>query len=220
VWSFESWKGGGFEAGWLQFQPRWMDTHHYFVTLPCHSFLTAGKLECPHCLRLRPLCESAYVAWYGETGKPKCSLVKSYSRPGLDKLRPNEAITVGKGKDKFTPVFVRPRANVPQWVPTPGTERTEEQFQRWLLRLWKLPELVEFFSSDKPVSLAGVAPPPAPDPGRRGRAPVYTPDQERELIQGCLPVRPAGGDGGGLRLLGEALPPPPVPNGKHRKPPE
>lgn len=153
TWTFERWKLGGYKAAWLTGEPVWLDTHFYFVTHPCHSFVTGGKLACPHCQRGRPMAEAAYVPWVDESGKPYSSLVKHYTRPIVDKLRAGDPITVGKGKNKFDPVFVKPREGARQWVPSPGSERTGEQFERWLLTIWKAPELFGFFGVDNPVTL-------------------------------------------------------------------
>lgn len=157
TWSLENWKERKNAAGWLQLPPVWMETHHYFVTVPCHSFLTQGKLECPWCRKCRPVEDSAYVAWVDESGKPFASSFKKYARPILAKIRPNDPILLGKGGDKFSPVWVKPRDRSYTWVPSPGTERTVEQFERWLLRVWKSPELMEFFAVDKPLSPAPAA---------------------------------------------------------------
>src|SRR5262245_12480012 len=218
VWSFESWQGGGYEAGWLGGEVVWLEAHHYFVTVPCHSFLSGGKLRCPHCEKFRPVVEVGYVPWIGESGKPMCSLVKHYARPAVAKLRVFDPITVGKGKNKFAPVWVKPRGGANRWSPTPGSERTGEQFEAWLLVIWKVQELTEYFAAAAqaaPAAAAQAAPAAAAQADDDERCPVGPMTRaawERAVREQKQKQKPADG----AVPLADVLPV--IPNGKHHKP--
>src|SRR5262249_28553346 len=50
----------------------------------------------------------------------------------------------------FDAVWVKARPAAPQWVPSEGSERSTDDFERWLIVLWKAPELFEFFNMAPP----------------------------------------------------------------------
>lgn len=157
TWTIEKFKGGRIIPGFADLKPVWMTVHFRFVSLPCHSFLTEGKLKCPNCA-IKNTFTQGYVPYLDDGGKPMCCAVREYTRPIVDKLRRYQPITVRKGPDKFHPVLVTPREKSEDWRPGRGGIRTQEEFCHWIIRTFKVPELIEFYGADRPVAAERVPP--------------------------------------------------------------
>ena len=217
TWTFEGFKGGGIALGWIAGRTVWVEAHHRFVTKPCHSFMTGGKLECPYCGVWKVNLEQGYMPWLNEAGKPMCTAVRDYSKPLLKALPAFSPIRIRKGDTKFKPVIVERSKHAGLYSPDAATARTEEQFEDWLLTLWGDKALIDYFRT-APIVKAEPEPAAKVEADQGGEA--VEPDRERELLKQFVRSRiewPGKDQPAGPELVGEVIGHDPSVNGK-RKP--
>lgn len=160
TWSYLDLKGGGSAAGWLAGPVEWVETHHYFRTIPCHWSISDGRLECPWCPKAPAVEWSGYVPFYGESGKPYLAIVRGYSQDVVMSLKTFDPLIVSKGKSKFDPIVItRPLGKRERYKSSLASRQEPVDIRPFLLKLWKEPALVTFFSahpatSDTPVTPA------------------------------------------------------------------
>lgn len=150
----------------------WFDCHTKGRTKPCLHTVTNGALTCEKCSPFEVPEEVGFQPLYREdTGKPVVVVVHEYSRDQVDALRFHQRVVVGREKLIGSPLWIHKALHhEPRYTSSlPHRMRPADPTES-LVRLWGMPELVEWFykqrgPSDTAVSL------PQPPPS----APAVTP---------------------------------------------
>ncbi len=209
--------------GWIVGPTEWVVTHHYGVTHPCHSILTAGELVCPHCAARRPTRWTGYVPVRTETGQPVCAVVGENVRPVVDAIPVWGAVKVFKGEGRTDPVGVTPQRNVPPWSASLEERQTPLDITPWLLTLWGIPEVIDW-AARRTDTAPAPAPVPVPVPVPKAEE-ADGPAELRNRVREWDEQKRAAGEFGpvdlsaGMLVAGGKRIPLPHEPGKNGKPP-
>ncbi len=159
-------RGGNWEA-YAAGPAQWFPMHCSRRSKPCVEEMTDCDLACPFCAKGHVAIVKGYLPLYrASDGRPVVVVIDEASRHLADKLALHESVTVGRERSRGSAVWVaRPLAQRPSYTTTLEARRAPADLTETLLRLWALPELVEWYrrthvstdrfgrGSDEPVSL-------------------------------------------------------------------
>lgn len=124
----------------------WFECHCVGKTKPCLEFVTDGELECPMCQTLKPCEQIGYMPLYRELdGKPVMVLVHESVREVVDSHRFLARVLIGRGKDSTDGVYVqRPMSKGTPFSSTLPDRQKPADIWPTLVRMWKIPALIEW----------------------------------------------------------------------------
>jgi len=172
----------------------WYTCHTKGRTKPCLHWLTDGELVCERCASTTPPEDIGYQPLFREVdGRPCFVVVHDYSREKIDQLRFHSRVIVGRGAEQSDGVYVIPALNARPLYETSREEfRREADLTETLLRVWGLPELIEWYHRTQRVPASSPVPPVAP--AKKSAKPVdpmyvaaherWTPDTVPESTSG------------------------------------
>lgn len=173
-WTHEKLKGGGTFKAWKAGACRWVWVHFKsVVSKPCHSAISKGALECPHCGG-KPTEMIGYLPLYTDNGKPVVVICRDYSREVVDPIPVFDPVVVSRGKAQWCAMEVQAQ----QWASrafasNDPTRKRAADIRPWLVyTLWQQRALVDYFlkmEATKPV-VEVETPAPAPDRTPEDRA--------------------------------------------------
>lgn len=148
------------QNGWIAGPAVWAYTHYRFRSLPCHTELTGGKLECPYCKVIGLPKVQGYLPLYSEIGKPLIVVVQEYARAVVDRLPLYSPVRVRRQDDKWAQTVVEPaRWTDKDWRPASG-EPAPADVGPALLVIWKDAALINWFGKHQATSDNGLSTPP------------------------------------------------------------
>lgn len=159
-------KWGAFIAG----ECHWIDAHTKGKTKPCICEMTREELTCELCSPFEVPQEVGYQPLYRECdGKPVMVIVYGYSRELVDALKFHQHVTVWRPEGATDSVSLLPAlGNAPKYKTTLRERMAPADLTETLLRLWKIPELVDWYRRTHGAAAAApAAPPPPPPPAAR-----------------------------------------------------
>lgn len=164
----------GFGKNWHAYMAgpvHWFACHAKGKTKACVSVMTGGELHCERCAAGQPTEETGYVPLYRELdSKPTMVIVHEYTREATDALKLHQRVIVGRGEDVADGVYVVPALKPePRFQTTLKERMVAADLTETLLRVWGIPELVEWYRQTHGHQVAPAAPPakpPAPPPKR------------------------------------------------------
>jgi hypothetical protein len=186
--------------------------------------MTHGELLCERCNDLSPPIDIGYLPLYREQdGRPCFVVLHDYTRDVVDGLKLHQRVIVGREGEQADGVWVSVAPN-----PRPLYQSTRAEFNRAadltqsLLRVWGIPELVEWYNRTQ-ARESEIVPVPVPpvtksdgkpfDPMHAAAARRFAPPVEVEQTSGADAAREA------LKRIQEQAAKPST-NGKHKTPPK
>jgi len=164
-WTYVRTEGGAKPwQAWIAGPCHWYQCHGKGKTKPCLRWMTCDILACPRCEAGQQSEETGYQPLYREAdGKPVMVIVHEYSRESIDRLKLHASVHVGRGEDKSDGVWIAPTLKQERYTSSLPERLRPADLTCSLLKLWGIPELVEWFvrmdeSEPKPAA------PPAPGP--------------------------------------------------------
>lgn len=144
----------------------WFECHTSGKTKPCLAEITDGELECPMCASLKPTEQIGYLPLYRELdGKPVCVLVHENVRDVVDSHRFLARVMVGRGPDMTDGVYVvRPTTKGTPYSSTLEERQKPADIWPTLVKLWKIPALIEWDARQTAAKSGGVIH-PVEEPG-------------------------------------------------------
>jgi hypothetical protein len=147
----------------------WFDCHTKGKSKPCVHIVTNGDLHCPICSPLNCPEVIGYLPLYRQIdGRPSMVIVHEYSREQIDTLKLHERVLIGRGEGPTDAVWAIPAmSKEPRYQSRLPERNAPADLTETLLRIWNLPDLVEWYQrtngkSDNAVSLSPPPPPPPP----------------------------------------------------------
>ena len=159
---------------WVAGPVHWFQCHDVNrKTKPCLFDVSNGELPCPFCVSQGEPDDTGYVPLYqASNGKPVMVVVHAYSREQTDRLKLHQRVLVGRGTSKGDGVYVLPTLNQEPAYQTTLPERLRPaDLTGTLLRVWGIPDLIEWHARTTGRSIDGCI---TPMPQTSGN-PVYTP---------------------------------------------
>lgn len=202
----------------------WFECHTKGRTKPCLHWLTRGELKCERCDPLKPAEDIGYVPLFRELdGRPCFVVVHDYVRDTVDALRHHQRVVVGRAGEQSDGVYVVPALNPrPLYQTTRPEFRREVDLTQSLLRVWGIPELVEWYNRTQ-AARGEEVPLPEPEPVKSDGQPFdpmhvaaarrFAPAVTPEVSTGDDAVRES------LKRIQEGSAKPNG-NGKHKAPPK
>lgn len=153
---------------WIAGPCHWFLCHTKGRSKPCLHAMTGGELTCDVCSPFNvPECIGYQPLYRESDGRPCQVVVHEYTREQIDALKLHQAVWVSRGEGATDAVSIGPMLS----GGTRYTSRLPERLRpadltETLLRMWGIPDLVEWYrhthgASDTPMSLTP-APPVAP----------------------------------------------------------
>lgn len=135
-------------------------THHLGQTKPCLKDLTGGDLECPYCKNHLAKRWRGYAPAVGFDSKQIVFLVGQTTGAALDATARGKKLVFGRGGGDTSPVAITDypgiTGNTVDKRFAPGGVYAEGvDLLPWLLRLWELPDLVEWVATCRPLTPKG-----------------------------------------------------------------
>lgn len=174
-------KGGERHTAYLAGDAQWFVAHPSDRgTKPCTHWMTSATVPCRFCALHKTPQTIGYVpVWREVDWRPMLVIVYEEEREHIEHLELHDRVQIGREKELGARIWVRKCMNQePRFNTTVARRKCKQDITRALLTIWKMPELVAWFScravSDTAVSLDKSAPvPPAPVPP--AEAQIYTP---------------------------------------------
>lgn len=139
---------------WIAGACEWYECHPSKRTKPCVHIMTSGTLPCKYCAMGLPIETCGYQSLYREVdARPVFVVLHNYTRERVDSLKLHERVVVGREASQSDGVWVA-RALKPQplFVTTLKERMRPSDLTETLLRVWGLPELVEWYRREFPES--------------------------------------------------------------------
>lgn len=150
---------------WVAGPAYWLLGHPSSRSKPCLDWLTEKALPCAICSPLKPPVMMGYLPLYRQIdGAPVMVVVYETVREKVDALKLHKRVQVGRELGEADSVWVSLALEQnPRFQTTLKQREQPADVTETLLRMWKMPELVNWYrcqtpQSDNPVSLPeGVA---------------------------------------------------------------
>lgn len=138
----------------------WFTCHTKGRTKPCLHEITSGELTCERCGPLQPTEVIGYQPLFRELDSRPCFvLVHESVREVVDSRKHFERVIVGRGDEKSDGVYViTALRQEPRFHTAVPWKMAEADLTATLLKVWGIPELIEWYArtqvkSDNAVSL-------------------------------------------------------------------
>lgn len=148
-------------SAWIAGPCHWFDCHSVGRTKPCLCEMTNGELFCTldHVLD-EPRTIGYQPVYARDNGRPGFVIVYDYAREQIDGLKLHHQVTITRGKGKSDTVsIVYTHLNLPLYQSSREDLMRPADLTESLLRIWKIPELVEWYRRTHGLSDTPVSPP-------------------------------------------------------------
>jgi hypothetical protein len=151
----------------------WFTCHTKGRSKPCLESVTDGELTCPRCNELDPPQDIGYQPLYrAADSKPVMVIVHDYTREIVDSLRFHSRVLVSRGHAASDGVMVNPALDqLPKFqTALPERMRAAQPIES-LLRLWGIPELIQWHNETEGTNFPVCITPPRkkPVPAKEGK---------------------------------------------------
>lgn len=147
----------------------WYQCHTKGKTKPCLHEMCSGELSCPLCEAGQGVEPIGYQPLYREVdAKPVMVIVHEYTREVVDAIQLHKRVTVGRAAEQSDGVYVVPALKVdPKYYSTLSERMKPADLTESLLKIWKIPELIEWYRQTH-----GRTSTPAPAPAASKKTPL------------------------------------------------
>lgn len=139
---------GEVAKGWKAGPAVGVDCHYFGRTKPCIRKITNGALPCPCEIQTVKVGWVGYMPYFSEHGVRMVALFGRESHESVDRIPFGGAVKISKGKYDSAPVMIV----LDTWTtaPCPWVKplKAELEIRPWLLNLWGIQELKEYFKND------------------------------------------------------------------------
>lgn len=136
---------------WIAGPPQWFWCHTMHRTKPCVKELTGGQVECSNCGQKRAAQKVGYLGVYREVdARPILVVLHEEQLERADALQLHQRVMIGREDNKADGVWVAPALKATPLYQTTLAERMNEaDLTETLLRVWAIPELVEWYRREE-----------------------------------------------------------------------
>lgn len=153
-------RGGKWEA-WTAGSTIWLWVHCSWKSKPCVAELTGGELVCEFCTRRQIPVVKGYVPLYRcSDAKPVCVIVDEACRDHLEALPHHTRVYVARERTRGSYVTVtRALSQEPAYQSTLPERKIAADITDSLLRMWQMPELIDWHARTQQISDSAVTVP-------------------------------------------------------------
>ena len=132
---------------WIAGPCHWFLSHTKGRSQPCVEEMTDGEIHCERCAAGHQCEVIGYQPLYREVDcKPVMVIVHEYGREAIDALKLHQRVTVGRGAEQSDGVYVTPALkSEPRYTSTLPERMRPADLAETLLRVWRIPELAEWY---------------------------------------------------------------------------
>lgn len=124
----------------------WIECHTVGYSKPCLYWISYGELVCKKCHPLDPKETLGYVpVWREKEGAPGFVVVKDYSRDIVERIKVHDRLLISRGYEESDALSVVPADGGKRYHSTRPDFMAHVDLTPSLLRIWKIPELTEWY---------------------------------------------------------------------------
>lgn len=141
-WTFDKVGAGCVRSGWLAGDIHGIVCHCSGASKPCRLQLPGDCGPCPECDAGKGTAWVGYVPLRREDGRPICVCIRESTFEIAQSIKPGERVQWGRDEGRGESVWILPRATGHIWRHFYGDQLPNADLTAWLVRLWKLPDLL------------------------------------------------------------------------------
>lgn len=159
AWTFDHCRDAKPREGYCAGPLHWLLCHDSSPTKPCFKPLYTRGANCPYCKSRIPTYEFGYQPLRDKRGRTWVVGIRSTHERVVARISPGQGVRWGRCEGIGEGCYVEPWPVTPDWHYWYPDLKPEADLSPWLVRLWKLPDLLPalrcyFASSDSGVSSA------------------------------------------------------------------
>jgi len=170
----------------------WFACHTKGRSKPCLHDLTGGELTCEVCSPFEvPSILGYQPLYHGADGRPCMVVVHDYARDHVDTLKLHHPVVISRGDGPTDTVSITPLlGNGRKYTSTLAERMKPADLTETLLRMWRMPDLTEWYRTTHGASERPVSPPPPAEPPTK----PHLPETDLRAMMARTIIQQAGGE--------------------------